>query len=81
MMTPTPIYPKVRNLDGAYFRVVRDGEPYNLSFTDLTKEEQNRLIENFDVIALKRMVLLMAEILRAVGDVFDIISSGRKEED
>ena len=33
-------YPIVRDLDGIYYRVERDGKYYSLCFTDLTADEQ-----------------------------------------
>ena len=74
-------YPKVRNLDGCYYRVERDGESMTLSFTDLTKAEQNKFLDKLDVIGLKRMTLMFAEILRAVGDTFDILGEEKEESD
>ena len=73
-------YPKVRNLDGCYIRVDRDGELESLSFTDLTKEEQNSFLDKLDVIGLKRMTLMFAEIVRAIGDTFDILGEEKEEE-
>lgn len=71
-------YPKVRNLDGCYYRVERDGKWLDLSFTDLTKEEQNKFLDKLDVIGLKRMAMMFAEIVRAIGDTFDILG-GEKD--
>ena len=72
-------YPKVRNLDGCYYIVERDGAIKSLSFTDLTKEEQNKLLDKLDVIGLKRMTLMFAEILRVIGDTFDIVGEEERE--
>ena len=74
-------YPKVRNLDGCYYNVERDGEIVSRSFTDLTKEEQNKFLDKLDIIALKRMTLMFAEVVRAIGDAFDILGENEEEKE
>lgn len=66
-------YPSVRNLDGVYNRVGRDGKFKDLAFTDLTEEEQERFLSRLDTEGLKRMVLYLAKVLREVGDELDIV--------
>ncbi len=36
---------EIRDMDGIYFRVQRDGKWENLCFSDLTSEEQDRFAE------------------------------------
>lgn len=74
------IYPKERALDGIYYRVERDGKWHNLCFTDLTTEEQEEMIKKYDAEGLKRMVMLLAKILRDIGDTFDIIAKDEDDE-
>ena len=66
-------YPVKRDLDGVYFRVMRDGKPYNRCFTDLTTAERDEFLELRDEKALRRMCHLLADCVRDIGDQFDIV--------
>lgn len=79
-MADNIIYPKERELDGIYYRVERDGKWHNLCFTDLTTDEQEEMIKKYDAEGLKRMVMLLAKILRDIGDTFDIIAKDEDDE-
>ena len=72
------IIPIPRELDGIYYRVERDGKWCNRCFTDLTTDEQEEMIKKYDAEGLKRMVMLLAKILRDIGDTFNIVA---KDED
>lgn len=74
------IYPIERELDGIYYRIERDDKWYNLCFTDLTTAEQEEMIQKYDVEGLKRMVMLLAKILRDIGDSFNIIAKDEYDE-
>ena len=74
------IYPIERELDGIYYRVERDGKWYNLCFTDLTTTEQEEMIKKYDAEGLKRMVMLLAKILRDIGDTFNIVAKDEDDE-
>lgn len=74
------VFPKERELDGIYYRVERNGKWYNLCFTDLTPDEQGEMIKKYDVEGLKRMVMLLAKILRDIGDTFDIVAKEENDE-
>lgn len=65
-------YPKERGLDSMYFRVERDGKWRDLCFTDLTSEEQKNALESFDKEALIRTCLILADTVRAVGDLYNL---------
>jgi hypothetical protein len=65
-------YPKERGLDSMYFRVERDGKWRDLCFTDLTSEEQKNVLESFDKEALIRTCLILADTVRAVGDLYNL---------
>jgi len=71
-------YPVVRELDGIYIRVERDGKWCNRCFTDLTDEEQQNFLGSLDTEGLQRMCLILAGILRKVCDQFGI--AGRDSE-
>lgn len=66
------LHMKRRDLDGAYFRVERNGRWESLCFTDLTREEQEKVLEVRTAEWLRGMVLYLASSLRQIGDVFDI---------
>lgn len=72
--------PFKRNLDGIYYRVERDGKWCNRCFTDLTEAEQEEMIEKYDAEGLKRMVKILAQIIRNIGDSFDIIAKDDDDE-
>lgn len=74
------VIPIPRELDGIYYRVERDGKWCNRCFTDLTTEEQEEMIKKYDVEGLKRMVMLLAKILRDIGDTFDIVAKDENDE-
>ena len=38
-------YPIKRDLDGAYFRVERDGKWQNVCFSDMTRDERDQVME------------------------------------
>lgn len=62
-----------RNLDGAYFRVERNGKWESICFTDLTMEERNKVMEkNKDVQWLMSMCKYLADTIREIGDALNI---------
>ena len=74
------IIPIPRELDGIYYRVERDGKWCNRCFTDLTTDEQEEMIKKYDAEGLKRMVMLLAKILRDIGDIFNIVAKDEDDE-
>jgi hypothetical protein len=78
--TKKTVYPVKRELDGAYFRVERDGKAEDICFSDLTEQEMFKVIEKWDIIGLRRMCVLLGETLHIVGDHFDIIAKEVEEE-
>lgn len=67
-------YPTKRDLDGAYFRVERDGKWQNLCFSDLTETERNKQMAGKTIPWLISMCNHLAATLHAMGDAFDITS-------
>jgi len=65
--------PTIRNLDGIYTRADRNMKRCNLSFSDLTSDEQDQFLSRLEPEGLRRMCKLLAGDLRAIGDKFDII--------
>lgn len=65
--------PVCRNLDGVYYRVVRDGQHTNRCFSDLTESEQNEILEKYDADQLRRLCRCLCDSLRQLGDSLDLI--------
>ena len=63
---------KVRNLDGIYFRVNRDGKWVNRCFTDLTVEEREDVCGGKGSEWLKSLAFHLADVLRTIADMLDI---------
>lgn len=66
-------YPTERKLCGIYTRVIRDGKSASLCFTDLTKEEQEAYLQTLSENEAKQMCLVLAKMLRDIGDLFNLI--------
>ncbi len=69
-----------RNLDGAYFRVNRDGEWQKICFSDLTDEEMDAVLNGQTTIWLMSLCKHLGQVLRYIGNEFDIRCGGDKEE-
>lgn len=50
--------PTVWNLDGVYYRVVRDGNHVSRCFSDLSESEQAVIMEKYDAEQLRRALPL-----------------------
>lgn len=57
-----------RNLDGIYFRVERNGKWQNLCFSDLTEDEQRKVLKDKSSDFVLQIALNMAKRLRKIGD-------------
>ena len=62
-----------RDLDGAYFRIKRNGKFENICFSDLTDKEMDEILEARDVVWCRSMCKLLAHTLKDIGDEFDIV--------
>ena len=62
--------PTVRNLDGVYYRVVRDGNHVSRCFSDLSESEQDVIMEKYDAEQLRRQSRLSCS-----ASYFSIITS------
>ena len=60
-----------RELDGCYFRIVRDGVGQSVCFTDLTKEERDTLLADKDVQFLKNLCCYLADRIQELGDILE----------
>lgn len=60
-----------RELDGCYFRIVREGVGQSVCFTDLTKEERNALVADKDTQFLKNLCCYLADRIQELGDIIE----------
>lgn len=65
-------YPTKRNLDGAYFRVERNGKWENICFSDLTELERGKVMAGKTIPWLISLCEHLAETLHNIGDIADI---------
>lgn len=74
---------KKRELCGIYFRVKRDGKYENICFTDMTEEEQRKILDDDLLLSeedLCNMCLRLAQTVRDLGDRFDISAAEGEEK-
>lgn len=62
-----------RNLDGAYFRVLRDDKWQDICFSDLTEDEMNEVLKNRNEEWLKSLCIHLGNTISKIGDAFDLI--------
>lgn len=60
-----------RELDGCYFRIIRDGIGQSVCFTDLTKAERDTLLADKDTQFLKNLCGYLADRILELGDIID----------
>ena len=65
--------PTVRNLDGVYYRVVRDGNHVSRCFSDLSESEQDVIMEKYDAEQLRRLCRYLSMSQRQIGDALDLV--------
>mgnify|MGYP004480994637 CR=1 FL=1 len=65
--------PTVRNLDGVYYRLVRDGNHVSRCFSDLSESEQDVIMEKYDAEQLRRLCRYLSMSLRQIGDALDLV--------
>ena len=63
----------VRNLDGCYFRVQRDGKWQSICFSDLTKDEREDVMNGKGPDWLNSLCHHLADQLTLIGEQFDIV--------
>ena len=71
-MASKSVPPAKRDLDGVYFRVMRDGQMTNRCFSDLTKEEQDLIMDEYDASQLRRLCHILSDTLREIGDEINL---------
>lgn len=65
--------PMRRNLDGVYYRVIRDGKYVNRCFTDLTESEQDGIMTKYNAEQLRRLCRYLCISIRQIGDMLDLV--------
>ena len=65
--------PACRNLDGMFFRVIRDGRHVSCCFSDLTESEQGRIMAEYNAEQLRRLCRCLCSSLRQIGDTLDLV--------
>ena len=65
--------PVFRNLDGVYYRVVRDGKHVNRCFSDLSEAEQDGIMAEYNAEQLRRLCRYLSMSLRQIGDTLDLV--------
>lgn len=58
----------IRNMDGVYFRVKRNGKYEPVCFSDLTSEEQDQMMTGRSEEWLKTLAKHLADCLYAAGE-------------
>lgn len=67
-----------RELDGAYFRVHRDGKWQSICFSDLTEEEREKVCEGRSAEWFKSLAYHLADTPKEIGEQFDIVRGERE---
>lgn len=62
-----------RKLCGVYFRVERDGKWQNICFSDMTKDEREKVLCEKPDEFLRGLCHRLADVLKEIGDEFDIV--------
>lgn len=62
-----------RNLDGAYFRVERDGKWQSICFSDLTENEMKIVMKDKDIDWLQSLAIHLGNTIKTIGNQFDLI--------
>lgn len=62
-----------RNLDGAYFRIERDGKWQSICFSDLTEDEMKSVMKDKDTEWLQSLAIHLGNAIKTIGNQFDLI--------
>ena len=60
-----------RELDGCYFRIVRDGIGQSACFSDLTREDRDALLADKDAQFLKNLCCCLADRIQKLGNIIE----------
>lgn len=70
-----------RDLDGVYFRIHRNGKWCDVCFSDLTKEERKKVVENRSIEWVKELANILANAIRDIGDQLDLTAGFQDDEE
>lgn len=70
-----------RELDGVYFRVKRNEKWQNICFSDMTEDEMKEVMKGRTLEWTQQLAIIMAQQLRKLGDMFDIMPTGSDEDE
>lgn len=65
--------PVSRNLDGVYYRVIREGKHVDRCFSDLTKNEQDDIMSEYNAEQLRQLCRYLCISIRQIGDALDLV--------
>lgn len=65
--------PIFRNLDGVYYRAVRDGVHVKRCFSDLSEAEQDVIMAEYNTEQLGRLCHYLSMSLHQIGDALDLV--------
>mgnify|MGYP000243585563 FL=1 len=65
--------PVFRNLDGVYYRVVRDGKHVNRCFSDLSEAEQDGIMAEYNAEQLRRLCRYLSMSQSQIGDTQELV--------
>ena len=68
-----------RQLDGIFFRIKRNGEYKNICFSDMTRDEIDRVIGDKPSAWWKAVAIHLAECLNEIGRQLDIVAYTEEE--
>ena len=66
------------NIDGIYFRVLRDGIYQSICFSDLTEAEMLEVLKNKDIEWIRQLAIILGNKLYEIAEQFDIY---KREDD
>jgi len=60
------------NIDGIYFRILRDDVYQTICFSDLTEEEMLEVMKNKDIDWIRQLAIILGNKLYEIAEQFDI---------
>lgn len=63
-----------RELTGIYYRIQREGKWCSVDISDMTEEEMKETINDMNPVMAKRLCVVLAKKIKAIGDQFNIVA-------
>jgi len=71
-----------RNLDGVYFRMKNEEDQWdNICFSDLTDKQKEEVMKGRSEEWLKSMCIILANVIKNIGDQFDLMCGNDEKEE